>query len=85
MRYGPSSAWKRLDDAQPSVADLLDGFETMQLFLRQGDQRHDGSPNKPGRTPGSVKSPAFLSSFMLTSLGSGKCRISNWGNCRITK
>lgn len=27
----------RLDDAQPSVADLLDGFETTQLFLRQGD------------------------------------------------
>jgi hypothetical protein len=27
----------RLDDAQPSIADLLDGFEAMQLFLRQGD------------------------------------------------
>ncbi|EHK53236.1 hypothetical protein MAXJ12_31057 [Mesorhizobium alhagi CCNWXJ12-2] len=39
----------RLDDAQPTLTDLLDGFKPMQLFLRQGDQtRHDGSA-KPGR------------------------------------
>ncbi|WP_245482233.1 hypothetical protein [Mesorhizobium sp. M4A.F.Ca.ET.050.02.1.1] len=28
----------RLDDAQPVVADFLDGFKTIELVLRQRDQ-----------------------------------------------
>ena len=48
----------RLHDAEAAIADLLDSFKAVQLFLRQSDEtRHDGSKLKPS---------TFLSSFELT-------------------